>query len=73
MKTFWLSWADKKISIGKGITVDKQILVSQEHTETLTDITSVSFDTFKNEPGRWDFKAFNPTYGENLGLPLIFT
>ena len=64
MLPFWMTWKDKEIIVGKGATIGKQTLISTKLDESLTDLTSISFDTFKNNEGRWDFKANNPTNGK---------
>ena len=60
-----MTWSDRKLIIGTGNIYGKNDLIGYLDPDTLSDITSVTFDTFKNATGRWDFKV-ERSEGESL-------
>ena len=65
-RSFWITWGSRQLIIGRGEEYGKEELIAYLNSDTLSDITSIKFDTFNNSTGKWDFKLKKLSHGKTF-------
>ena len=63
-RSFWITQGSRQLIIGRGEEYGEEELIGFLNRDTLSDITSIKFDTFNNSTGKWDFKLIKLSEGK---------
>ena len=56
MREFWLAWKDKKISLGRGLKINEDIILAKEEEDAaMYEINAVSFTSAAHVTAQFEF------------------